>query len=41
MTTRYGVLVCGKLASAFTREQVLAMELISAQFAASISKDAG
>jgi DNA-binding NarL/FixJ family response regulator len=41
MTTRYGVLVCGKLANAFTQEQVLAMELISAQFAASISKDAG
>jgi hypothetical protein len=40
-TTRVGVLVCGKLSGAITPDQVLVMELISAQFAASIYKDAG
>lgn len=40
-TTRVGVLVCGKLASPITQDQVLVMELISAQFAASVYKDAG
>jgi hypothetical protein len=40
-TTRVGVLVGGKLASTITQDQVLVMELISAQFAASVYKDAG
>ncbi len=41
MTTRYGVLVGGKMSGAITKDQVLVMELISAQFAASVYKDAG
>jgi hypothetical protein len=39
MTTRYGVLVCGRQAGTISQDQVLVMELISAQFAAAIYKD--
>lgn len=39
-TPRYGVLLCGKYGSSITQDQVLVMELISAQFAAVVYKDA-